>query len=281
VTQGRAHGAGGAEPSGAAPEGPEPAETEPEAHWRPARGTALDWCHERLAEGARGAEDPDDRDSVQAMPVVLHVPKPDPPARTPLLEAAAGAVARFCLDERVAPGGVWHEGYAGWMDARMRKIARRARGAQWRAACAVPGISHEVAGCAARAFEPGPVDAVHPHLGRLQIGGTDLPDDEPGPPPGGVPVVWLDAALDMTVGKAAAQVGHGVMLLAAEMSRSRVERWIAEGLPLSVRSADADTWSGLCARVRAGEPGVAAVVDAGYTEVAPGSVTVVAEDRGR
>ena len=244
-----------------------------------ASGAAIDWCHERLRAGSRGAEDPEDRSTVRAMPIVLHLPKNEPPARTPLLEAVAGAVAAVCLDERVAPGGPWHERYADWLDARMRKIARRARGAQWRAALDVPGVTHEVDGCAARACVPGPVDEVDPRLAKLQIGGTDLARDEPAAPPAGTPVVWIDGALEMSVGKAAAQVGHGVMLLIAEMDRARLDRWIGEGRPVAVREADRSRWRSLSEAVAAGTPGVAAVVDAGYTEVAPGSLTVIAVDR--
>ncbi|EYT64229.1 peptidyl-tRNA hydrolase [Dietzia sp. UCD-THP] len=245
-----------------------------------ATGAALDWCLSRLRAGSAGAEDPDDRATVRSMPIVLHLPKADPPGRTPLLEAVAGAVAALCLDERVAPGGRWHEAYAAWLDARMRKIARRARGAQWRTALEVDGVTREVDGCAARAFVPGPVDDVDPRLGRLQIGGTDLARDDPGPPPPGVPVVWVDRTLEMSVGKAAAQVGHGVMVLIAEMDRDRLERWIDDGLRVAVREADPARWQELSTAVSARAPGVAAVVDAGYTEVAPGSLTVIAVDQG-
>lgn len=242
-----------------------------------ASGAALDWCHARLRAGSAGAEDPQDRETVRSMPIVLHLPRADAPARTPLLEAVAGAVAAFCLDERVAPGGPWHEPYAAWLDARMRKIARRARGAQWRTASEVDGVSRTVDGAEARAFIPGPVDSVDPRLGKLQIGGTDLVRDEPGPLPG-APVVWIDGELEMSVGKAAAQVGHGVMLLAAGMERPRLDAWIAEGLPLAVREAEPDRWRELERLVAQGTPGVAGVVDAGYTEVAPGSLTVISTD---
>lgn len=244
----------------------------------PATGVALDWCHARLRAGSAGAEDPADRGTVRSLPIVLHLPKAAPPGRTSLLEAVAAAVAALCLDERVAPGGPWYEAYGAWLDSRMRKIARRARGAQWRTALEVPGVLREVAGCAAKAFVPGPVDEVDPRLGRLQIGGTDLERDEPGPPAPGVPVVWIDGGLELSVGKAAAQVGHGVMLLAAVMERPRLDRWISDGLPVAVREAGPERWRALAAAVAARAPGVAAVVDAGYTEVAPGSLTVIAVD---
>lgn len=245
-----------------------------------ASGAALDWCHARLRAGSAGAEDPSDRGTVRAMPIVLHLPKVGLPGRTPLLEAVAGAVAAFCLDERVAPGGPWHEAYAAWLDARMRKIARRARGAPWRTASQVEGVSRTVDGAGAGVFVPGLVDHVDPRLGKLQIGGTDLDRDEPGPPPPGSPVVWIDGALEMSVGKAAAQVGHGVMLLAAVMERSRLDAWIAEGLPVAVREAGPGRWRDLARDVADDAPGTAGVVDAGYTEVAPGSVTVIAVDGG-
>lgn len=212
------------------------------------------------------------------MPIVLHLPKSDPPSRTPLLEAVARAVALVCVDARVAPGGPWHEPYADWLDARMRKIARRARGAQWRAAQEVDGVTVEVEGCAARAFVPGPVDDTDARLARLQIGGTEIGRDHPGVPAAGVPVIWIDGALEMTVGKAAAQVGHGVMLLIAEMTRTRLDKWIADGCAVAVREADPARWRSLSAAVARSESGVAAVVDAGYTEVAPGSLTVIATD---
>lgn len=91
-------------------------------------------------------------------------------------------------------------------------------------------------------------------------------------------MVWIDGALEMSVGKAAAQVGHGVMLLAATMGRPRLEQWLAEGLPVAVRDADPGRWAALTRSSAAGEPGIVGVVDAGYTEVAPGSVTVIADD---
>ena len=72
---------------------------------------------------------------------------------------------------------------ATWVDGRIRKIARRARGAHWAAVQELPGVTVTVGGAQARALLPGPVDDVPKVVARLQIGGTDLPDDDPGPPP--------------------------------------------------------------------------------------------------
>jgi peptidyl-tRNA hydrolase len=202
---------------------------------------------------------------VRAMPVVLRLERP-PAARTPLLEASARAALALCLDPRAEPEGEWHDAVAVWVDNRIRKIARRARGAHWAAVQELPGVTVEVDGAQARALLPGPVDEVPRTVARLQIGGTDLPDDDPGPPPPGVPVIWVNGSLGMTVGKAAAQVGHASMLDAAA-------RGLREVPPYAVRTADRESWARLC---RAAEGGQAvAVRDAGFTEVAPGTITTI------
>lgn len=233
----------------------------------------FDVRHAVLAGGYGGADDPTDPVDVLAMPLVLHIPKADPPLRSEVLEAAARATIALCLDPRVGTGASWHAAFAGWTSGRIRKVARRARGAHWTAAQDVPGVTVDVGGASARAFVPGRVGDLDPRIRRLQIGGTDLPpDDAPAPPPG--PVLWVDASLSMTVGKAAAQVGHASMLLAGAMSVDRCREWAASGYRCSVRLADPAQWSRALGEVGGGR--AVAVRDAGFTEVAPGSTTVIA-----
>ncbi|MBY4380304.1 peptidyl-tRNA hydrolase [Rhodococcus fascians] len=229
--------------------------------------------HAELARGYGGAEDPEDPSEVLAMPMVLHIPKADPPVRNDLLEAAARAVVALCLDPRVGVDASWHEPFVAWTSARIRKVARRARGAQWTAAQEVPGVTVEVGNASARAFVPGRVGDLDPRIKRLQIGGTDVPAEEESPPSAG-PVLWIDASLSMTVGKAAAQVGHASMLLAGAMSLDDCRAWADSGFACSVRSADPEQWTHALDEVRAGR--AVAVRDAGFTEVAPGSTTVIA-----
>lgn len=211
---------------------------------------------------------------VRAMPVVLRIERGAPPSRTPLLEAAAAAALAVCLDERSEPGGEWHDDVAAWVDGRIRKVTRRARGTHWDVVQDLPGVTVTVAGAAARALLPCPVDETPREVSRLQISGTDLDPDTPGPPPDGVPVVWLNPDLELTVGKAAAQVGHATMLLAARSRPAEVERWRADGWRLAVRTADPARWPALRADVEAGR--AVAVRDAGFTEVAPGTMTCIA-----
>ncbi|MFD3703920.1 aminoacyl-tRNA hydrolase [Nocardia sp. NPDC058658] len=229
--------------------------------------------HAELARGYGGAGDPDDPAMVQAMQMVLHIPKAEPPARSALLAAAAAAAVAVCLDPRSGPEGEWESRYLAWKRSRIRKVARRARGAQWVAAQEVDGVTVDLDGAQARAFVPGPVGEIDQRIRKLQIGGTDLEHDEPGPVDATLPVLWVNAALEMSVGKAAAQVGHASMLLAGALPLDVVLAWAERGFRCAVRDADQRQWAELVAEVGAGR--AVAVRDAGFTEVAPGSMTVI------
>jgi hypothetical protein len=217
------------------------------------------------ARYARGSEPVSDG-IVRAMPVILRLERP-PAARTPVLEAAAAAALAVCLDPRAQQGGEWHDTVSVWVATQIRKIARRARGAHWAAVQELPGVTCEVHGAEARALLPGPVDDAPRVVSRLQIGGTELEPDEPGPPQPGAPVIWVNAELGLSVGKAAAQVGHASMLYAAA-------RGLTDVPAFAVRDAGGERWAQLCAAVQRGE--AVAVRDAGFTEVAPGTITCIA-----
>ena len=83
-------------------------------------------------------------------------------------------------------------------------------------------------------------------------------------------MLWLNPHLTLTTGKAAAQVGHAAQLALESMSPAAAAAWVAEGAPLDVDVADEGEWDHLVAS----SPVV--VTDGGFTEVAPGTITVVA-----
>lgn len=217
------------------------------------------------------SEDPDRPETVQAMQIALRVPKVDPPRRTDLLAAAARAVVAVCLDERVATDPSWRAGLEGWYDHLIRKVARRARNKAWDDVQAVPGVTVDVAGAQARAFVPSSVADIPPVVRKLQIQGTELPQDEPGAIEPQVPTILIDRSLHMTTGKAAAQVGHASMLLAARQDLEWVRGWAASGFELNVREVGSAVFADYAER-----PGVVTVRDAGFTEVAPDALTVLA-----
>ncbi|WP_436969626.1 peptidyl-tRNA hydrolase [Kitasatospora cineracea] len=219
------------------------------------------------------AEDRDTRPQY-VLPLVVRLERTDPPARTDALETSARAVLTLLADPRVtAPDGEWAERVAAWEDARIRKVVRRARGGEWRKAGELPGITVTGPGGAeVRVFPPVPLDGWPKELAKLQVSGTDLDDPEPpGPAPAGVPVLWLNPALEMSAGKTMAQTGHAAQLAWWELDGPQREKWAAAGFPLAVRTAPAPAWPALT------DGRLPVVRDAGFTEIAPGSCTVVAE----
>jgi peptidyl-tRNA hydrolase len=237
----------------------------------------------RLPASATADTDDEDPDEVRAMPVILRIERTNPPSRTALLEAAAAAAIAVCLDPRAEDE--WHDDVAEWLASRIRKVARRARGAHWQAVQELPGITSTVDGAEVRALLPWRVVDTPKEVTRLQISGSELEPDDPGPPPPDVPVLWLNPGVSLTAGKAAAQVGHATMLLAALLHADDrddiLADWSTKDYRCAVRTPSKEQWSAL-------QPGedpaaawaarqVVAVRDAGFTEVDPGTITVLAQ----
>lgn len=215
-----------------------------------------------------------DRDAAPqfVLPLVVRIERDAPPARTDALETAARAVLALLTDERSAGEGEWAEAVRGWQDGRIRKVVRRARGAEWRRAQALPGITVHGASAEVRVYPPVPLDGWPKDLARLQVSGTDLDDPQPpAAPEPATPVLWLNPGVRMTAGKAMAQAGHAAQLGWWALPDARARAWRREGFALAVRTASAEQWPRLAAR------GLPTVRDAGFTEIAPGSVTAVAD----
>jgi hypothetical protein len=145
------------------------------------------------------------RDAVPqlALPLVIRIERDAPPTRTDALEAAAIGVLSMLTDPRSADGE-WAGAVRAWQDGRIRKVVRRARGAAWLRAAALPSVSIAHGTAELRVYPPVPVDDWPEDLARLQVSGTDLED---GPVPlaqvaDGEPVIWLNPALVMTAGRA-------------------------------------------------------------------------------
>ncbi|MFG2775853.1 peptidyl-tRNA hydrolase [Streptomyces sp. NPDC048350] len=206
------------------------------------------------------------------LPLVVRIERAEPPARTDALETAARAVLEILADERSTGDGEWAQIMTDWQDARIRKVVRRARGAEWRRAEALPGITVTGEAAEVRVFPPVPLDGWPKELAKLQVSGTDLEDPAaPGAPRPGAALLWLNPDLDMSAGKTMAQAGHGAQLLWWEMPEADRKAWREAGFPLAVRTADPARWTGLTTS------GLPVVRDAGFTEIAPGSCTVVSE----
>ena len=104
------------------------------------------------------------------------------------------------------------------------------------------------------------------------MSGTDFDDPQaPEAPAARTPVLWMNPELPMTAGKAMAQAGHGAQLLWWEMEPRARSEWLDLDFDLAVRVAGKEQWAQLLVS------GLPVVTDGGFTEVASGSATVVAD----
>ena len=202
----------------------------------------------------------------RVMPLVIRIERDDPPERTDALVAAAGAVLRMLTTDEPE----WVAAVAAWDGYRIRKVVRRARGADWRRAEALPGLTAVHGTAQVRAFPPILLDGWPPELAKLQVGGTELTDSAALPPVDkDLPLVLLAPGLEMSAGKAMAQVGHAAQLGWRAATAEQQAAWRGREFAVEVREATRDRWS---AALASGAP---VVQDAGFTEVTPGSRTAL------
>lgn len=200
------------------------------------------------------------------LPMVVRIERAEPPARTDALEAAASAALAMLTTTRPE----WRDAVDAWDGQRIRKVVRRARGAEWRRALTVDGLDVVHGTAKVRVYPPVPIDMWPPELARLQVGGTTLEDPAPpGPAPARAPVVLLSPHAEMTTGKAMAQAAHAAQLGWRASTPAQRDAWRTTGFELAVRDATPRQWQ---AAVAAGAP---VVHDGGFTEVEPGTATAL------
>jgi peptidyl-tRNA hydrolase len=179
--------------------------------------------------------------------------------------AAVRCVRSFAEDERFAAD------LAAWR-ARPGKVTLRARGGQWDQVLAEEPhvLAGERDGEAVVALPPRRRSARGPLLERMQAMTSSLeaPPGEASPDPARVTYV-VNPGLEMSSGKTLAQVAHAAVMAGDD---DALAAWVADGCPAQVVMPARATFEALCAS----DGLVSRVVDAGLTEVAPGTVTVLA-----
>ncbi len=204
-----------------------------------------------------------------AMPIVVRAEKGAEPTAAAVAEAAATAVVQL-LDDPRSIDGEWHDEVQRWLDGRIRKVARRARGSRWDAAAELPGVTVSHAGAQVRAFVPGPTDAVPPQIAKLQVAGLDL---EPGTPSSAAPGVLADRGHPARHDEPAQGSGAGRARGAASAGLTEladVDGWRATGFGVRLVRPDVEGWARLSASARV------VVRDAGFTEIPPDTQTAIA-----
>jgi Peptidyl-tRNA hydrolase PTH2 len=174
----------------------------------------------------------------------------------------AGAAAVACVREPA-----FAEAVAAWRP-RPGKVCLRARSAsQWEQVLEQP---HTLAGDAVAALPPRRRSERGPLLERLQAMSTDLgaaPRSAPDEP--GALTYLLNPDAPMSSGKTLAQIAHAAVMAA---DGGGLEAWVAAGCPGRVLAPSRATFRAAARR----DDLAARVADAGLTEVAPGTITVVA-----
>ena len=204
-----------------------------------------------------------------AMPIVVRAEKNALPTATAVAQACASAVVLLLDDPRANDDGEWASSVQRWLDGRIRKVARRARGTRWDAVQALPGLTLDRDGAQVRAFVPMPTDALPPELSKLQVAGLELPD---GPALVSTPnalKIALTPHVAMSALKAAVQVAHAAQLARTEMSVDELYRWRMTGFDVRLIRPDAASWARWLATARV------TVRDAGFTEIPPGTRTTI------
>ncbi|WP_346659581.1 peptidyl-tRNA hydrolase [Brevibacterium permense] len=208
-----------------------------------------------------------DHDIPWSLPIVVRRSKTAIARHIDVLEATARAVVTFLDDPRSKPGGEWNEAVEYWRDGAIRKVVRRGDGKKLEDARALGSVSvtfggtDDFAPAEALVFEPGPVEPLPSELKKLQVGGTEFPDEGESSVPAAEAVVTIELSpeLTLTTGKAAAQCGHAAQLAFEQVPDDVRDRWRESGFSLRVTTASRESWAANNQQI--------SVVDAGFTEV--------------
>lgn len=179
--------------------------------------------------------------------------------------AAVACVRAFAADERFAGD------LAAWRE-RPGKVTLRARGGQWGQVLDEPhALAGDADGEAVAALPPRRRSERGPLLERLQAMTSELepPPERVDPHPARVTYL-VNPRLGMSSGKTLAQIAHAAVMAA---DGGALEAWVRAGCPADVAAPPQPAFDRLCA---SGDGLAARVVDAGLTEVEPGTVTVLA-----
>jgi peptidyl-tRNA hydrolase len=182
----------------------------------------------------------------------------------------AGAAAVACL-RTFADDLEQREAIRQWRP-RPGKVCLRARTlAQWEQVLAQPGavVVGDPEGDAVAALTPRRRSERGPLLERLQAMSSELEPPPESARPGDGVTYLINPELAMSSGKTIAQVAHAAVMAA---DTGRLEDWVAAGCPAQVLAPPPAAFAAACRRADL----AARVVDAGLTEVAPGTITVLA-----
>lgn len=200
-----------------------------------------------------------------ALPIIVRLEKNAEmvPSREEAMLATAKAMIEFFESDKTCAGGAWKPNVDAWLEGRIRKIARRARAGEWETVRNMDGIYASYGKAEVMILPPHPVDDVPKEIKKLQVAGLDLVRDSNfivGDTCGHLQFA-VNPQIEMSTGKTLAQVGHAVQLTIFGSDRKTLNSWRENNHPISITN-----WEVL-------EGNSFTVHDAGFTEVAAGSLT--------
>ena len=207
-------------------------------------------------------------DTVQ--PILLRVDKEDPAAHRDAV--AAAALACVLAYARRESGEAWEE----WVNGRFTKTVRRAGPKAFaKLSTGAPSGTVVIGGAEAAAFEPQRYEDMPRALRSLQVSGTQLPPGDPVPASPGKPLIVLNQDLAMSTGKAAAQAAHALLAWYLDLAPEQAGAFAADP-GAAVTEVPAERFRELASVPGAGP----LIVDAGLTEIDPGSATAFVAQQG-
>lgn len=181
-----------------------------------------------------------------------------------VLGSAVHAVTFLLLDEDEEAQAAIDQ----WLNGRIRKIVKRARNKAWDDLFALElphafSIQHDAK---VYSFAPQHVSQMLPQLRKLQVSGLDFPKAEFKDYEFSGLEILIDSNLHLSTGKAVAQVCHAAQLFMMYGDEQNVRRWIDDMYRVRFRYVDDIEAEARDIEVR----------DAGFTEVAPNTLTCAA-----
>lgn len=156
-----------------------------------------------------------------------------------------------------------------WLSGRFTKSVRRGTPSQMAAVSPLNMSFVRIGEVEAMGFEPMAYEDFPHHLSKMQVANTERPRADLWPVYEEGPCIWVNEDLEMSTGKTAAQVAHGLFAWLLKRSEQERQDWL-EGIPLLIEPKPEASL-----RKITPERGGIWIEDAGLTETEPGSLTVV------
>lgn len=206
-----------------------------------------------------------DEEEPYSLPLILRLEK-DPsqqPTHEEALIASAKAVIALFDNEKSVEGNEWYPYLDKWMHGRIRKVARRARASAWDNVQHLNGITVTHGKAEVRVLLPHALDTPPTEVKKLQVSGLDLVRESSSQNDLSINslAISLNPDVSMSTGKSMAQVGHAAQLAVFNTAEDKLTNW--DSSERNIVLADWNSQSNWDAEIQ----------DAGFTEVAPGSVT--------